>query len=69
MKSKPFEYYQTINWPQNRSRWVVHSTIDYDNPKLGHFRAVVGTRKVARELIQMIKAKYPAGKQGVPPSN
>jgi hypothetical protein len=62
MKSKPFEYYRTagsIGW---RPQWVVQSTIYYNNPKLGYFRAVVETRKVARDLITMIKTKYPSQK-------
>jgi hypothetical protein len=69
MKRKPFEYYKTAAYPAWGAQWVVHSTIDYDNPQIRYFRAVVETRKVARDLIRMLKGKYPPGKwEGTSPA-
>lgn len=38
--------------------WIVENTINLENNKLFHFKAAVRTRKLARELVKILKKKY-----------
>ncbi len=49
-------------WQTGLGTWVVETTIDHSNKDIHYIKAIVRTRAIARDLVKLLKKKYPYSK-------